>query len=369
MLTTNRWLPIVRRAGVVVLVVLVGWSGWTAFKVWRAWDGVDRFAFDTEGARAILAAEEGIGGASPGSTAATGGDPGPGATTTTAAPTPTIDRHTLNTFLVIGTDERESDSASVRADVILLAILPPETNDLILTSIPRDLYLPSPCGATKMKINANLNGCGDQVSGPELMAIAVEDYTGIRVDHFAVFDFSGFVRIIDAAGGVEVCVGDYPVRDSKAGLSQPFEMPAGCNVADGEKALGWVRSRRTEQLVNGTWQRMGGINDLTRNERQRELLVSALARLKDVRDINQLTSVVERLADTFTIDEGLGVSDAVGMAWDIRGISFADIYRPVLEVSFSTTAAGESILVPVGTFEEAMRSGYPNADLIFGAAD
>jgi LCP family protein required for cell wall assembly len=353
-----------RRGGLVVLIALLAWGGWTSFKVWRAWDTVPRVAFDPEGAREILAAESEP--STQSTTTTTVPADGSSETTTTTRPTPTIDRGVLNTFLVIGTDQRD-DQLSLRADVILLVILPPDSDDVVMMSIPRDLYVENPCLGRKTKINANLNGCGDSVSGPELMAVAVEDYTGIPVDHFAVFDFDGFVEIVDTVGGVEICVGEHPVRDTNPGL-EGFQMEAGCSVADGVTALGWVRSRKTQILVNGSWRRMPDVSDLTRNERQQDLLVSALETLKDVRDVNELASLVEDISSAVTIDEGMGLREVVGMAWDLRSISIADIHRPVLDVVFSTTDEGESILLPVGTFEANLRAGYPNADLIYDAS-
>lgn len=354
------------RSVVVLLVVLVGWASWTGFKVWRAWDEIERVSIDQDRAREILA----LGSTTTVATSTTvpGSDQPAGTTTSTTEPTAaqtTLDRGVLNTFLVIGTDERGAGGASERADVILLVILPPETQDAVITSIPRDLYVNNPCVGRKTKINANLNGCGDSVNGVELTAIAVEDFTGIPIDHVALFDFEGFVEIIDTVGGVEICVGENPVRDNNPGL-EGFEMPAGCSLADGQLALGWVRSRRTQHLVTGRWVRMPGVTDLTRNERQQELLITALETLKGVRDINELASLVEDVAGAFTIDESLGLREAIGIAWDARSISTTDIYRPVLDVSFSATEGGESILVPAESYESAVRRDYPRADLIFG---
>ena len=48
--------------------------------------------------------------------------------------------------------------------------------------------------------------------------MAVEDFTGVEIDHFAVFDFEGFKAIIDRVGGVEICV-DY------AGTRLPHHPP------------------------------------------------------------------------------------------------------------------------------------------------
>lgn len=359
----SRSLSVIGRAFAVLLLVILGWAGWTGFKVWRAWDDIERVTVDQDQARDILAF--GSTTTVPDTPSTTTGDPG-SSTTTTEAPEPTLDRAVLNTFLVIGTDEKQGSGASERADVILLVMFPPDTEDAVMVSIPRDLYIANPCTGTKTKINANLNGCGNSVSGLELLAVAVEDYTGIPIDHFALFDFAGFVEIVDTVGGVEICVGDNPVRDTNPGL-EGFQMPAGCSVADGLTALGWVRSRRTQHYVDGRWVRMPGVTDLTRNERQQELLITALGKLKAVRDVNELASLAEDVAGAFTIDDGLGLRKAIGIAWDARSISLDRIYRPALDVSFSATEDGESILVPTESFEESVRRDYPRADLIFGS--
>jgi anionic cell wall polymer biosynthesis LytR-Cps2A-Psr (LCP) family protein len=44
------------------------------------------------------------------------------------------------------------------------------------------------------RINAGLAGCGDEISGPDLMTVMVEDLAGIEIDHYAEVDFEGFIR-------------------------------------------------------------------------------------------------------------------------------------------------------------------------------
>jgi len=78
-------------------------------------------------------------------------------------------------------------------------------------SLSRDLLVTSPCSGEEVKINTSLDGCGDLVSGPELLALTVEDFTGVPIDHFALFGFDGFVQIIDSLGGVEICI-DHAIR-------------------------------------------------------------------------------------------------------------------------------------------------------------
>lgn len=59
-------------------------------------------------------------------------------------------------------------------------------------------------------------------TGPDLVAIAVEDYSGIPVDHVTLVNFDGLIGVIDAVGGIEICV-DHALREGLQDL-----LPAGC---------------------------------------------------------------------------------------------------------------------------------------------
>ena len=266
------------RGAVVVGVSVLLLGGWTGYRLWESWRSVDRFAFDPAEARVALEAN-------------------PDTTTTMVdedevppAPRPPADDD-LTAVLIIGSDQRSMDVLSRRADVILVLLLPPGGHDPVLFSVPRDLYIANPCTGAKARVNVNLNGCGDLANGPETLAVAVENFIGIGIDHFILFTFDGFKAVVNRVGGVEICV-DNPVRDLRTGLS----LPAGCTNADGDQALAWVRSRRTQELVGGSWRTVPGVNDLARNERQQDLIIQALNRLKDFRDIGELAALAEDLA-------------------------------------------------------------------------
>lgn len=365
----SRFLHIALRLGVVVVAAFLVWSGWQAFKVWRAWTGVERLAFDVSDARDALADPSNLGSLPPADPDPDAGENGtsgiPTTDPTTPLPTsPRLDPDALGAYLIIGSDQRAFTGPSQRADVILLFLVPADGHDPILISIPRDLYLENPCTGTRTKINANLNGCGDLATGPELLSIAVEDFTGIEVDHFAVFDFDGFKRVIDRVGGVEICV-EHAVFDSHT--DPQLSLPAGCSVADGGQTLAWVRSRKTLELRDGVWQVMPGVNDLERNRRQQELLLQALERLKGFRSVSEFSALVEDLAGAFTIDEGLGLADAISLAWDMRDLDPNRIARPEIPVSFSVAPDGASILVPEASFAEVLTEVYPGAaDVLAG---
>jgi LCP family protein required for cell wall assembly len=264
----------------------------------------------------------------------------------TSAPVPAA---AFRSFLIVGSDE-----GGARADVIILALFPEGAGDPIMLSLPRDLYLPNRCTSTYTRINATFSGCGTSVNGPTLLALTVEDFTGISVDHFALFDFSGFERIIDEVGGVEICV-NRPVRDPKSLL----DLPAGCTNARGDQVLAWVRSRSTEELVDGEWQLKPRVNDLTRNRRQQDVILAMFAKLKTFDSPNQLATIVERLTNEFTLDHQLGVGDAISIAWSLRSLDPTQITRINIPVRDFTTADGSRVLVPTASFSELLEAARP----------
>jgi LCP family protein required for cell wall assembly len=333
--------PILRslkRAFATAILVLVAFSAWNGVQLWDSWRGVEREGFDTAQAEQLL------------------GLPAEGivdeevteemATAVTAVPAAEIDYLSV---LLIG-----ADLSGSLADVIMLAVMPDDGSDPMLVSLPRDLYLPNRCTQSYTKINANLAGCGDDVNGPTLLALAVEDFTGIEVDHFALFTFDGFEDIIDGVGGVEICV-DHPVRDSKSDL----DLSAGCTQATGTQALAWVRSRRTQELVDGRWRTMEDVSDLSRNERQQDVLLQMFSKLSEFTSPADLTNTVRSLANTFTLDDQLGITDAISLAWELRGIDPQTFVSLMIPVESQRTSGGASILVPLEPFDRVLSLGYP----------
>ncbi len=333
--------PILRslkRATAAALLVLGAYTAWNGVQIWDSWTGVGRQGFDVEQAGLILSLpEEGI-----------VADDVDEDVVTAVSSAPVRDTGYLS-VLVIG-----SDLSGNLADVIMLGVLPNDGSEPMLVSLPRDLYLPNRCTQTYTKLNANLAGCRDEVNGPTLLALAVSSFTGLRVDHFALFDFNGFEKIIDELGGIEICV-DHPVRDGKADL----DLPAGCTQASGAQTLAWVRSRRTQELVNGRWRVMANVSDITRNERQQDILLEMFRKLGRFSSPADLTSTVRSLTDAFTLDDQLGLTDAIGLAWSLRDLDPETIVTLQIPVRSETTAGGAAILVPEVPFDEVLAEGYP----------
>jgi LCP family protein required for cell wall assembly len=167
------------------------------------------------------------------------------------------------TVLVVGSDSREDltdaeraelgtgKAAGQRTDTIMLLHVP-TTGPTVLISVPRDSYVPIP-GHDKNKINAAY-----AFGGPQLLIQTLENVTGLRIDSYVETGLGGYADLVDAVGGVTVCVKS-AMRDEKAHL----DVEAGCQTMDGATALGYARARYSDPR-----------GDLGRVERQRQVLAA-----------------------------------------------------------------------------------------------
>jgi LCP family protein required for cell wall assembly len=130
--------------------------------------------------------------------------------------------------------------------------------------LPRDLWVAIGNGSKEQRINTAYQ------LGPDVLVRTVRGALGIPIHHYVEVNFQGFKDIVDAVGGVEMCV-EYPSRDRHTGLF----MKQGCSTLDGVKALAYARSRHFEQKVDNDW-RLDGTADIGRTGRQR-MFVQALA--------------------------------------------------------------------------------------------
>jgi LCP family protein required for cell wall assembly len=388
------------RALVVLLVAVVLYGTWTVLDLWGSFRSIERVELDVDAARDRIAdtppgelpppppvevepPDPTAANPDPDPTPTTSGPPAPPPaqepppeeppvlepTATTGAPrpdiasdqlhydpafstSPAISDSVFSAFLVIGSDARE-DRSGTRADVIILALLPADRSSPILVSLPRDLWLRIPCWNRTNRINAALNGCGDVANGPELLALTVAGFTGIQPDHFALFHFPDFERVIDAFGGIEICVENRIREDA-------LELPAGCTTADGATALLWVRSRNTREFIDGRWRTLRGVNDLTRNERQQDVLIQLLGKLNSFDAITSLSEIGASIADAVTIDDGISLSNLISLAWRLRGTDPDDVRRVTIPVRDHVTGGGAQVLLPTKSFAEVFAEVWPD---------
>jgi LCP family protein required for cell wall assembly len=222
----------------------------------------------------------------------------------------------------------------------MVLLRPADGSRAALLSLPRDLLVDDVCRSdSEHRLNDSLQGC-ENFNGPSALTRTVEKVIGQSVDHFAMVDLAGFQEAVDAVGGYEICL-ERAVRDQRAQL----QLPAGCTLATGAETLAWLRSRSTQELTDDGWRTMPGVNDLTRNRRQREFLLSMLGRLSDFGSPTAVADVARVIAPFVTVDSELSFIDAVDLAWTMRGLSRGNIDELEIPVSDATTASGAAVLV------------------------
>jgi LCP family protein required for cell wall assembly len=150
------------------------------------------------------------------------------------------------------------------ADTLIVAHVDPNTDKVTMVQFPRDLYVPISGGGSS-KINSALQG-----GRPELVQ-TVEDLTGLSINHYAQVNLAGFRDIVDAIGGVEVCIPEPIPFDPATGI-EVKEDEVGMVQFDGDRALRFVRSRKI--FPNGDFDRIAN---------QQKFLAAAIHKLTSPR--------------------------------------------------------------------------------------
>ncbi|MDG4761270.1 LCP family protein [Micromonospora sp. WMMD710] len=235
-------------------------------------------------------------------------------------------------YLLVGTDRRAGSSEpDQRSDTILIVHVPAGQREAYLVSIPRDLLvaIPPANGFTggPDKINAAYEHGGGGQAGTRLLSSTLNRLTGIRFDGAALIDFSGFRKVIDLLGGVEMCV-DTEVRS----IHTNRVFPTGCQRMDGAQALDYVRQR---------YDLPGG--DYDRQHHQQQLLRAMLdsAGSADLRSNPiKLDQVLRAVGGSLTVDtNGVPLEDLLlalrALPPDgMRGIQVPSSPQTIDEVSY-----------------------------------
>ncbi|MBX9398648.1 LCP family protein [Streptomyces sp. TRM72054] len=251
-------------------------------------------------------------------------------------------------ILLIGSDSRAGegnrkygrDSGTERSDTTILLHLSAGRRSATAVSIPRDLMVdvPScrrPDGSRTDPEFAMFNHAFE-TGGSACTIRTVERMTDIRIDHHAVVDFSGFKKLVDAVGGVRICVAE-PIVDEEAKL----RLPAGPVTLDGEQALGYVRARKS----------LGDGSDTDRMERQQQFLAALVQKLRSgdvLLNPVKLYPVLDAATSSLITDPGLaslrGLYDLVRGLRDIptERVQFLTVPRE----SYARNANRDQLMEP-----------------------
>ncbi len=212
------------------------------------------------------------------------------------------------------------DISGQRSDTILLLHLPANGTRSTLVSLPRDSYVPIP-GHGYNKLNAAY-----AFGGPKLLVQTVQNVTGLPISHYMGIGFGGLVSVVNDVGGVRMCL-PAPMKDPKAGLN----LKAGCQVLNGDQALGFVRTRNF------------AISDLQREQDQRILIKGILSKMTSPGTLANPFAVIPAAngaAAAITIDQGTGLSQLVSVAFALRNPVTTTV--PIANANLST-AAGSAV--------------------------
>jgi LCP family protein required for cell wall assembly len=123
-----------------------------------------------------------------------------------------------------------------RADSLILARIDPSTNRVVMVQFPRDYYVEI-AGKGEDRISSALN------DGRETLVRTVEQLTGLEVNHYVQVNLAGFRDLVDAIGGVEVCIPEPIPFDRQTGI-EVTEDEVGMINFGGDRALRFVRARK-----------------------------------------------------------------------------------------------------------------------------
>lgn len=235
-------------------------------------------------------------------------------------------------FLLIGSDTRVGARSGddvgttdqvegARADTIMIAHLPADRSRAVIVSFPRDVeIIRPPCpiwdpvtgayssqidpGSFDVKINSAY-----EIGGPRCITRVVQQLSGLAVNHFLGIDFQGFKAMVDAVGGVAVCV-ERPLEDRELGTIIP---QPGTTMISGDTALRFVRARMVVGDPTGDYGR------ITRQQHFLSSLLRELLSAETVFSAGRLRAVTDAVAAN-TFGENVGVATLLRLAQSLQGL-------------------------------------------------
>ena len=266
--------------------------------------------------------------------------------------------------LILGLDTR-ANGGLLNTDTILVGSFSLSGGDPALISIPRDLWVSFATGG-QGKINSayafaavQLNGKIDEGKGVEAAKKMVEQVLGIPLHYWVVVGFEGLKEIIDALGGIEVCVErtfddyGYPVPGKEnAPLSQRYEhlhFDKGCQKMNGERALKYSRSRSGIAGGEGS--------DFARVRRQQKVILAVkdkILSLSLLLNPGKVIKLYNQLTKTIKMNASLGETQrALELLYNFQDLE--EVKTLVLDPESKLTYVGKPslyggayILVPKG---------------------
>jgi LCP family protein required for cell wall assembly len=250
-------------------------------------------------------------------------------------------------ILLIGSDTRDfkggavfgRDVGGARSDTTILVHLSAGGRKAVLVSIPRDSYVEIPkcrtAGGGESTPHHDKFNAAYSIGGPACTIATVESLTQIHIDHFVEVNFQGFQRMVNALGGVDICVRK-PINDPIRFVNGHYQgsglvLPAGTSKLKGKQALAFVRARYG----------VGDGSDIGRIKDQ-QLFISAVIRKATsaglLVDIPALYRFLDAATQSIRTDPHFGLPQLKGLADRLHGLKPGTV--SLLTVPFLFNAPG-----------------------------
>jgi LCP family protein required for cell wall assembly len=245
---------------------------------------------------------------------------------------------------------RTEQTSGLNTDTLIILRIPDNGGQPTATSIPRDTWVDVPQQAGQAKINSvyatakevaagQLRGKEDPAAverdsdqaGRKALVQTVQDFTQVRIDHYAEVNLFGFYLITEALGGVEVCL-NHATEDKDSGAN----FRAGPQTISGGDALSFVRQRKN--LPRG---------DLDRIVRQQAFLSSALRKVLTAGTLTNpstMSSLTDALSRSLVFDPGF---DILQLAQKAKGLATGEVTFgtiPVITINGRSPDGKQSIV-------------------------
>jgi LCP family protein required for cell wall assembly len=249
-------------------------------------------------------------------------------------------------ILLAGVDRREGLSTQQinqlhlgkvggqRSDTMMLVHISSKHDKITVVSLPRDSLVTIPGHRSNGSEGAKGTEVGERqgklnwaymYGGAPLTVQTVERATGVHVDHYIEVNFLGFLKVVNALGGVTVCT-EQAINDPKSGL----RLPAGKSNVDGPTALAYSRARYT----------LTGGSDLGRIDRQQQFMSGVVH--KALSEPAKFPAFLSASLDAIRADKGLSKNTLTALGMQMKGMSTDSI-------AFATVPLSNSnYMVPLG---------------------
>ncbi|MEU1017062.1 MULTISPECIES: LCP family protein [unclassified Streptomyces] len=238
-------------------------------------------------------------------------------------------------ILVLGSDSRSGknakygkDEGAARSDTAMIVHVYKGHQKASVVSIPRDTLISRPeCasedGRTDPGGQRQMFNTAYEVGGPACAVKTVEEMSGIRMDHYLEVDFTGFKKLIDTLGGVDITT-KKAIHDKDSHL----DLDAGTHTLNGEQALGLVRTRHG----------VGDGSDLGRIQLQQAFIKALLDQVKEVGVFSspkKLFDLADDATSAVTTDSDLNdVKSLAGFANGLKGIGAGDMKMVTMPIQY-----------------------------------